>query len=313
MKYPICSDAKKSHQPAFVPSLIVFALLSVLSWGEAFAQQVSFSKETFSGEGTTLQYQKANIPGTGDKASLVIYLHGGSSKGDDNETQMQEPAINTISTWLSANGRRAVMLVPQCPKDMSWLGSMQDMLVRLLQDYISRGVVDASQVYIFGGSMGGTGTWNMLANHPELFASAMPVAGNPSGLDAEAVSKTPLLTVMGTADRIMKMDNVVAFLKQMDDYGAEYKFNIEDGWTHEDVCKNSYTDERLAWVFGHTKETGTDTGIASDMDDERQAVGVTWFSVTGQRLTYAPTQKGVYIKTTTYSNGQSISAKHYIR
>ena len=161
--------------------------------------------------------------------------------------------------------------------------------------------------------MGGTGTWNMLANHPELFASAMPVAGNPSGLDAEAVSKTPLLTVMGTADRIMKMDNVVAFLKQMDNYGAEYKFNIEDGWTHEDVCKNSYTDERLAWVFGHTKETGTDTGIVSDMDDERQAVGVTWFSVTGQRLTYAPTQKGVYIKTTTYSNGQSISAKHYIR
>lgn len=311
MKYLIYSNDKKSHQLAFVPSLIVFALLSVLGWGEAFAQQITFSKEIFSYEGTALQYQKANIPGTGDKASLVIYLHGGSSKGNDNEAQMKEPGINAISTWLQENGRKSVMLVPQCPTDMSWLGSMQDMLVRLLQDYISRNVADASQVYIFGGSMGGTGTWNMLANHPELFASAMPVAGNPTGLNAEAVSKTPLLTVMGTADRIMKMDNVVAFLKKKDNYNAEYEFDIENGWTHENVCENSYTDERLAWVFSHTKNT--DTGIASATDGKGEAVDAVWFSVTGQRLTSAPTQKGVYIKTTTYSNGQSISAKHYIR
>lgn len=97
----------------------------------------------------------------------------------------------------------------------------------------------------------------------------------------------------------------------MDVYNAEYKFDIENGWTHENVCVNSYTDESLAWVFSHTKNT--DTGIASAVDAEGEAVGVVWFSVTGQRLTSAPTQKGVYIKTTTYSNGQSISAKHYIR
>ena len=288
----------------------IIALLSFLSWGEAFAQGVAFSKETFTDGDMTLLYQKANISGIGDKTSLVVYLHGGSSKGNDNETQMQEPGINAISTWLSENNRKTIMLVPQCPTDKSWLGAMQDAVVHLLQNYIDRGVADSSHVYILGGSMGGTGTWNMLSNHPDLFAAAMPVAGNPTGLDAKSVSKTPLFTVMGTADRIMKISNVETFLKEMDNYNAEYKFNIEEGWSHEDVCKNSYTGERLNWLFAHTKHPAT--GITDVTDDGSVVVHVTWFSVCGQKLMSAPVQKGVYVKFSTFSNGKSVSEKFYI-
>ena len=232
---------------------LFFALLTLLSHGEVSAQEIEFSKETFINNVMTLPYRKATIPGLGDKASLVIYLHGGSSKGNDNETQMQEPGINSIASWLSANNRKAIMIVPQCPTDKAWLGSTQDVLVALLKTYIDRGVVDVDKVYIFGGSMGGTGTWGMLSNHSYLFAAAMPVAGNPIGLDAEEISRVPIYTVMGTADKIMKISNVETFLAEMDNYKAEYKFDIEDGWTHEDVCKKSYTNERLEWVFKHTK------------------------------------------------------------
>ena len=90
-------------------------------------------------------------------------------------------------------------------------------------------------------------------DYPEFFAAAMPVAGNPTGLDAEKVAQTPLYTVMGTADVIMKIPNVKTFLAEMDEWNAEYQFDIEDGWTHEDTCKKSYTDTRLKWVFGHTR------------------------------------------------------------
>lgn len=259
----------------------------------------------------TLQYRKANISGLGDKAALVIYLHGGSSKGNDNEAQMQEPGINVISTWLYTNNRKAIMLAPQCPTNMSWLGAMQDAVVHLLQAYIDRGVADANTVYILGGSMGGTGTWNMLSNHPGFFAAAMPVAGNPTGLNAEAVSMTPLLTVMGAADKIMKISNVEDFLRDMDDYHAEYRFNIEEGWSHEDVCKNSYTDDRLSWLFSHSK--GPATGIGTLADDNSQVVKVIWFTISGQKLNTSPIQKGVYIKTSIYGNGRSSSERRYIR
>ncbi len=288
---------------------LILALLSILGQGGALAQETTFSKETFADGSMTLPYRKATIPGMGDKASLVIYLHGGSSKGNDNESQMQEPGIKAISSWLSENNRKAIMLVPQCPPDKSWLGVTQDALVSLIRTFIDRGVADASKVYILGGSMGGTGTWNMLSNHPEMFAAAMPVAGNPTGLNAEAVARIPIFTVMGTADNIMKISNVETFLTEMDVYQAEYEIEIEDGWTHEDVCKKSYTDERLAWVFKHTKEQST--GITSSINDDSKVVNVVWYSLNGQRLASKPIQKGIFIKNSFYSNGKSVTEKYY--
>ncbi len=288
---------------------IILALLSLLCWGETFAQDITFSKQTFTYGKITLPYQKADIPGYGDKASLVIYLHGGTSKGNDNEAQMNEPGIESISTWLYENNRKAIMLVPQCPTNLSWLGTMQDAIVSLLQKFIDSGVADATKVYIFGGSMGGTGTWNMLSNHPGFFAAAMPVAGNPTGLDAEAVSQTPLLTVMGTADKIMNISDVETFLNEMDEHGAEYKFNTEKGWTHEDVCKKSYTTERLNWVFQHTKEFSTNI---ANINVESKVVKELWFSIGGQQLAGEPKQKGVFVKTSVYDNGSTFSKKCYV-
>ena len=138
----------------------------------------------------------------------------------------------------------------------------------------------------------------------------MPVAGNPTGLSAEAVSKTPLFTVMGTADKLMKISNVETFLEDMDDYNAEYKFDIEEGWTHENVCEKSYTEERLNWLFKHTKESAT--GINKAINDKGEIVKVVWFSVSGQRLTSEPTQRGIYIKSSIYNNGRAVSEKSYI-
>ncbi len=287
---------------------LILAMLSILGMGEALAQETTFSKETFTDANMSLPYRKATIPGYGDNASLVIYLHGGTSKGNDNEKQMQEPGIQSIATWLSQNNRKAVMLAPQCPADKSWIGTTLDVLANLLKNYIDHGVVDANKVYIFGGSMGGTGTWSMLSNNSDLFAAAMPVAGNPTGLNSEAAAKTPVLTVMGTADRIMKISDVENFLTEMDDYDAEYKINIEEGWTHEDVCEKSYTKERLAWVFKHTK--GVSSDITSTYDDS-QVVNVAWYSLNGQRLSSVPVHKGIYIKSIIYSNGKNITEKCY--
>ena len=290
--------------------LLLFALLSCLSSGELFAHEIEFSKESFVSSGVTLPYRKASIPGIDANASLVVYLHGGSSKGDDNEMQMQEPGIDSIANWLSENQRKAIMIVPQCLADKAWLGTMQDVVVALVNTYIDRGAVAADRVYIFGGSMGGTGTWGMLSNHAELFAAAMPVAGNPTGMNAEAVAKVPVLTVMGIADRIMKISNVEAFLAEMDNYNAEYELDIEEGWTHEDVCKNSYTEQRLAWMFQHTKEQ-TDE-IANIVKPECKTLKVNWFTESGQKLNSAPRQKGIYIKSVVYDDGSVSSGKFCI-
>ena len=240
---------------------------------------------------------------------LVVYLHGGSSKGNDNEKQIQEEAVGLISSYLAQNHKKALMIVPQCPNDKSWLGSMLAAVRYLIKDYTDRGSVDLSRIYILGGSMGGTGTWNMLSSYPDVFAAAMPVAGNPTGLNAANVAKTPLYTVMGTADRIMKLSAVQDFLQLMDIYGAEYQIESEEGWSHEDTCKKSYTNERLDWVFRHIK--GSNTGIEPIDESEHKVCKIFWFSINGQRLMSEPHQPGLYIKKSILDNGEQKSEKIY--
>lgn len=222
---------------------------------KAPVEEYTFSTGSFSSGNITLPYRAADIAASSDgKAITVIYLHGGTSKGDDNEKQIQEDGVQAIASYLARHNMKATLIAPQCPETKSWIGTMLGVLRGLTDTYATRSDHDATRTYIFGGSMGGTGTWNMLSEYPDLFAAAMPVAGNPTGLDAEAVAQTPFYTVMGTADVIMSISAVQDFLQEADRYGAVYLMDTEKGWTHENTCKMSYTDTRLDWVFAHTKK-----------------------------------------------------------
>ena len=276
--------------------MLLFSAVAYAENGETY-----FSKETFRSGTTTLPYRRAMINGdqTGTtKPALVIYLHGGSSKGSDNEKQIQEPAVTAIADYLSSSGTPALFIVPECPQSGSWIGQMLTVVKSLLQTYIDNNSADADRIYILGGSMGGTGTWNMLSLYPGFFAAAMPCAGNPSLCNAENVAKTPLFTVMGTADNIMSIPTVEDFLSEMDTFGAEYMFETEEGWTHENTCKQSYTATRLDWVFSHVRDNGT--GISNISADKSISRDNRWFSIDG-RIIPKPNAKGIYIK-----NGKKI-------
>lgn len=220
------------------------------------AEVVVFEKCHFPYAGVEWGYRKAEI-GTHREGRLavIMYLHGGSSRGTDNEKQMSEPAIDTIANYLVSKRKRAVFLVPQCPekdskgKMMDWL-KMASVLKGMLDAELSEEEVS---VYLFGGSMGGTGTWNMLSLYPHYFCAAMPCAGNPKNCDAAKVAQTPVYTVMGGKDRVMKPEEVrlQSFLDSVASYGGEYQFDTEEEWNHETTCKESYTVQRLEWVFAH--------------------------------------------------------------
>lgn len=220
--------------------------------------KIAFEPGTYSFEGAELPYRRAEINlKEGVTPSVIIYLHGGSAKGSDNEAQMQEPAIATIAEYAASNGLSAVFLVPQCPakdsqgRTMDWV-KMSSALEYLIKSEMVSQEVDA---YILGGSMGGTGTWNMLSTFPHLFSGAMACAGNPKGCSAVNVAKTPIYAVMGSADKIMKPEvvNLQDFLDEVGKAGGKYEFDTEEGWDHETTCKQSYTPARLAWLFTQHK------------------------------------------------------------
>lgn len=179
--------------------------------------------------GISMPYRFATLnKGVSGKPALVIYLHGGSSKGADNERQMLEVGIDSIANYLTEKEDQVIFLVPQCPADKSWGGPMLGVLKAMIEEY-KKDKIDDDRIYILGGSMGGTGTWSMLSAYPGLFAAAMPVAGNPFKSIAKNVTQTPVFTVMGTADRIMNVETASDFINELNSLGGTTKFDIEEG------------------------------------------------------------------------------------
>lgn len=251
---------------------------------------VEFETGKIVSDGIEMPYRVAHINGTG-KPSLVIYLHGGSSKGNDNEIQMSEAGVDSIANYLESRQIEAIYLVPQCPSDKSWGGPMLGVLKSLIDKYVGDGIVDENSLYILGGSMGGTGTWSMLSAYPGLFTAAMPVAGNPSKCDADKVASTPVCTVMGTSDRIMSVETTSDFINELNARNGITKFEVEDGWTHEMTCIQSYTTHRLDWVFSHGSNS---SGIENTMTGNKIIESVQYYSMDG-RILSEPPSKGLYI------------------
>lgn len=252
-------------------------------WTSMLAHAFNASKEQITTLGITMGYHKCVITNENSTEApiLVVYLHGGSSKGNDNEKQLLEPGTDSIARYLEAHGINAIFLIPQCPTDKSWGGPMNTMLKAMIDRYASEGVADTNRIYIFGGSMGGTGTWGMLSAYPNFFAAAMPVAANPSKTVVENVATTPAYTVMGTADAIMKVETAASFVEELKALDDDVRMDVEEGWTHETTCIQSYTTARLEWVFSHRR--GTPSAILRPTSVS-QVVSSQFFSIDGKRL-----------------------------
>lgn len=259
-------------------------------WTSVLAHAFNASKEQITTMGITMGYRKCVITNENSTEApiLVVYLHGGSSKGNDNEKQLLEPGTDSIARYLENHGINAIFLIPQCPTDKSWGGPMNTVLKAMIDRYASEGVADANRIYIFGGSMGGTGTWGMLSAYPNFFAAAMPVAANPSKTVVENVATTPAYTVMGTADAIMKVETAASFVEELKALDDDVRMDVEEGWTHEITCIQSYTTARLEWVFGHRR--GTPSAI-SQPTSVSQVVSSQFFSIDGKRLSNPVTDK----------------------
>lgn len=272
------------------------AIVAMASGLSAMAQTFDASNITFGG--INMPYRVAHTSGM-EKPSLVIYLHGGTSKGNDNEKQMGEPGIDIIANYINQRQIGAYFLVPQCPSDKSWRGPMLSVLKALIDKYVMEGVVDKNSVYIFGGSMGGTGTWSMLSAYPGMFAAAMPVAGNPSKCDADKVASTPVYTVMGTSDQIMSVETTADFIDELNARNGTTKFDIEEGWTHEMTCTQSYTTQRLDWVFSQSKNP---LGIEMPTTEGKDIVSMQYYATDGRSLAEPPS-KGLYVMRCVYEDG----------
>ncbi|WP_233789461.1 alpha/beta hydrolase-fold protein [Sphingobacterium sp. HMA12] len=132
------------------------------------------------------------------KYPLVIYLHGGSQKGNNLEK------LKIYGLPYLVDQRKEfdfIMVAPQCPEGKYW--STENWFDSLYDEVTSKYRVDKSRVYVTGISMGGYGTYITALDHPEKIAAIVPLCGGINDNDTTRIctlKDIPILTYHGTAD-----------------------------------------------------------------------------------------------------------------
>lgn len=91
----------------------ILAIITILWRTDLYAQnerqsgEVSFSFELYRFQRFVIPYRQAVINQNDSPTRMVIYLHGGTSRGSDNTKQMEEPGIDSILQYLSKNNLSA--------------------------------------------------------------------------------------------------------------------------------------------------------------------------------------------------------------
>lgn len=151
---------------------------------------------------------------------LVIYLHGGSQRGND-LTKLDIYGL----PYLVKQGKDFdfIMVAPQCPEGKFW--STENWLDSLYTDITTQHRIDRNRVYLTGISMGGYGTWQMAVAYPNTFAAILPLCG---GCDDSTricrIRHVPVWTFHGTADDMVPFDETERLVKRLKTCGGTVQF-----------------------------------------------------------------------------------------
>jgi len=200
---------------------------------------------------------------------VVIFLHGSGHRGNDNNAPIQGIPV----TLFNQNGYpmdEVISLYPQCPEGLMWVNYPWSMgnykldkipeskamkcVVELLRSVLDEYSTDKSRVYAIGLSMGGYGTWDMIARYPEIFAAAIPICGGGDPAQAETFKNIPIWTAHGDADPTVSVENTRAIVKAIKDAGGTLINYSEYAGKDHNVGGITVGDpEIIKWLFEQQK------------------------------------------------------------
>ncbi len=186
---------------------------------------------------------------------LIVYLHGGSGKGND---------LNLITTadgfpkYLQSGqlgNVRAYVVIPQLPSTQNGWVNAAKAIFDLIDRTASIYKINRSNISLTGHSMGGTGTWNLACTYSNLFARIAPLSGSIRNTPdiIGKLKNIPIRAFVGSADTIVPPDSskeVVAALKAA---GGNAEITVFDGADHFSVPRLTFLDANIdlvGWLIG---------------------------------------------------------------
>jgi len=207
-------------------------------------------------------------PNASGRLPLVVYLHGSGGLGTDNVKQMGLGNIFGTRVWaLPENQKNFPCYVVAPQTDRGWvrygdpsagdsvarvipgLGDGARVALELIDALVNELPIDRQRIYLTGQSMGGAGTWHMIAQRPKFFAAAVICCGGACLDDAAAAARTALWNFHGDTDDTVPVtvsrDRIAALRK-----AGGHPLSTEYAGVGHNVWQWAYTEPSLVrWVF----------------------------------------------------------------
>jgi len=188
---------------------------------------------------------------------LLLFLHG---LGESSDTDINRAKIHGPASMVDSRPDFPfVVVTPQCSPPGEGMQKIikawkADQLIQLV-DHIAKNLnIDDSRVYVTGLSMGGFGTFRLVAAYPDRFAAAVPVCGGgePEAM-ARALSSVPLWVFHGERDKVVPVARSQEMVDAIRKAGGDVKLTIYPAVEHNSWKPTYDNPEVFEWLLKHRR------------------------------------------------------------
>ena len=200
-----------------------------------------------SGEKIRLQYFLTRPDGStpSEKLPMIVMLHGAGERGTDIELVKVHGLAKMFDKDQEYNGLRVITLSPQCPEGDIW-SNFPGALMELILHVAEHEGADMDRISITGLSMGGFGTWSMLARYPNFFSAAAPICGG--GISWYINTKTPIRAFHGDADTTVPIQYTYMMVDALRSRGGNVDMVIYHGCSHDCWTRTYEQTDLVSWL-----------------------------------------------------------------
>jgi len=207
---------------------------------------------------------------------LIVFLHGAGERGNDNESQLYHGS-NYFLSYEFRNSFPSILVFPQCPKNSYWakikgipnpkyptkkrgfsnnLPNNPQLLIveSLLSDLEKTYKINSDKRYIAGLSMGGMGTFELIARNPNYFAAGIAICGGANPKWAKFFNNTPLWIFHGMKDNVVPPELSINMFNAIKVYNPNSKLTLYENIGHNSWDEALKEADIMSWLFSHEKE-----------------------------------------------------------
>lgn len=185
-----------------------------------------------------------------EKLPMIVCLHGAGERGTDIEKVKIHGVVKYFAEDSTYMNTRAIVLAPQCPAGDIW-SNFPGALMELILHVAETEGADMNRISITGLSMGGFGTWTMLARYPDFFSAGAPICGG--GISWYINTKTPIRTFHGDADRTVPIQYTYMMADALNSRGGNVEMIVYHGCDHDSWTRAYEKTDLIQWLANSKK------------------------------------------------------------